>query len=663
VVRAGELLTLLRRGIGSHQQGDLEEAASNYQRVLSIMPFQFEALFYSGLLEVQRGNRGQAVRYFREASRIKPSDASVHRNLAIALMEEEELESAVEHAQQAVYLAPNSAESLNSLAVVLLALHRFDEAVSAADRALAVMPSHVEALNNRGNALMALRRDGEALACYEKALQLQPKSEDLLHNCGNALMELKRYPEAADIYNELLKLNPEYPFLQGELLYARMLGCDWRDFEKISKAISDGLRNSQRVAEPFGYQAASESEADLKKCSEIYAGVNYPPLPTLINGEKNHNPKIRIGYLCGEFREHATSILMAELFELHDRESFKVYAFDNGWDDKSDYRRRVVGAFEELVPISNMNDAEAANHVRSRGIDILVNLNGYFGNCRQGIFSRRPAPVQVNYLGFPATLGTEYIDYLVADNIVIPAASCNLYSEQIVYLPNSYQANDSKRKIAPGSQTRREAGLPERGFVFCCFNNNYKILPAIFDIWMRLLKKIEGSALWLIEDNIYAAQNLRAEAAKRGVDPSRLVFANRLRHDEHLARHRLADLFLDTLPYYAHTTASDALWVGLPIVSCRGATFPGRVGASLLSAVGLEELIAESLEEYERIAEKLARSPELLERYKLTLDRNRTTCPLFDCRRHTRYLEAAYVEMMRRYEQNEIPRSFSIDAV
>ena len=328
------------------------------------------------------------------------------------------------------------------------------------------------------------------------------------------------------------------------------------------------------------------------RCAQLYAALRFPPAPTpLWRGERSSNPRIRVGYVSGEFRHQATSILMAELFELHDRGRFELFAFDNGMDDGSEIRRRVVAAFDEMVDISRLPDAAAAAAIRARRVDILVDLNGYFGRARQGIFALRPCPIQVNYLGFPGTIGVDYVDYIIADPIVIPPEHRPFYTEKVVHLPETYQVNDRKRRIAERTPTRGEVGLPEAGFVFCCFNNNYKITPTVFDVWMRLLGQVAGSVLWLLEDNPTAARNLRREAQARGIAPERLVFAPRVRLDEHLARHRLADLFLDTLPCNAHTTASDALWAGLPILTALGSAFPGRVAASLLYAAGLPELV------------------------------------------------------------------------
>jgi predicted O-linked N-acetylglucosamine transferase (SPINDLY family) len=351
---------------------------------------------------------------------------------------------------------------------------------------------------------------------------------------------------------------------------------------------------------------------------------------------------------------------MAGVWELHDKSKFEIFAFDNGYDDRSEYRHRIENAFGKLFDISKLSDLNAAKLIQAHEIDILVNLNGFFGLPRQGVFSYKPAPIQVNYLGFPGTLGASYMDYLIADKVALPDESKKYYVEKIVYLPNSYQANDNRREISVRQFIKTELGLPESGFIFACFNNNYKITPSTFDSWMQILTHVPGSVLWLLADNPIAKENLVQAAIARGIDSSRLIFAERLPLAEHLARHHLADLFLDTLPYNAHTTCSDALWAGLPVLTLIGSTFPGRVAASLLHAIGLDELITSSKDEYELLAIELATNPEKLASVKQKLAANRTIAPLFDTPKFTKYLEAAYMQMYERYEGDLHPEHITI---
>jgi predicted O-linked N-acetylglucosamine transferase (SPINDLY family) len=353
---------------------------------------------------------------------------------------------------------------------------------------------------------------------------------------------------------------------------------------------------------------------------------------------------------------------MAGVFEQHDRDQFETYALSFDPSDGSPMRARLEAAFEHFVPVHGLTDKAVAALMRDANIDIAVDLKGFTKNARPGIFALRPAPLQVSYLGFPGTMGASYIDYLIADRVVVPEHEQKHYSEKLAYLPNCYQCNDTQRLIAERAPTRTEAGLPEDGFVFCSFNNNYKVTSGMFDVWMRLLREIEGSVLWILESNATAAQNLRKEAEQRGIPAHRLVFAPKVQHADHLARHRLADLFLDTTPCGAHTTASDALWAGLPMLTCLGTSFAGRVGASVLNAVGLHELVTRSLADYEHRALDLARDPRALAALKAKLVRNRDTHPLFDTVRSTRQLETAYREMWNRHRAGEPPASFSVDA-
>jgi predicted O-linked N-acetylglucosamine transferase (SPINDLY family) len=346
---------------------------------------------------------------------------------------------------------------------------------------------------------------------------------------------------------------------------------------------------------------------------------------------------------------------MAGLFELHNRDQFELIAFSFGPTTNDGMRQRLQEAFDQFIEVGNMLDVEVAKFSRELGIDIAIDLKGFTGDSRPNIFANRAAPIQVNYLGYPGTMGASYIDYIIADSILIPPELQQYYTEKVVYLPDSYQANDRKREISNRKFTRAEVGLPDNSFVYCCFNNNYKILPEVFEIWMRLLNTVERSVLWLLEDNPTAAKNLKSEAAQRGIDPGRLIFAPRLPTPDHLARHALADLFIDTFPCNAHTTASDALWAGLPLLTVQGESFASRVASSLLSAIGLTELITYTLEEYETLAIELANNQQKLKGIRHKLAQNRDTTPLFDTPQFTKHLENAYLQMYERYQADLPP--------
>jgi len=610
------------------QENNLAEAELLLKDICESQPNNLDALHLLGVVYGMQSRPLDAISVFDNCLKLGPSNPLLHFNFAKALSTLQREEEAIEHHKIAVSL-----DSTNQ-----------------------------DVWLNYGLSLDNLKRREEALICYEKALQLKPDLMEGWFNKGKIFGELKRYEEALHAYVVAYQLRPTEPFLLGIILHYKMLICDWLDLDSLCLKVQQSLHNNQKIVEPFGYQGISSSESDLLLSAEIFAKERFPPRNTSpIVGSGSEDRKIRVGYLCGEFRDQATSVLMAGVYECHDSEKFEIYALDNGWDDGGILRPRLRQAFKEIIDISRMTDLSVIKLIEDLRIDILVNLNGYFGEARQTIFAHHVAPIQVNYLGFPGTLGIDYMDYLIADSIVIPPESRQFYKEKIIYLPNCYQANDSKRIISDRKFSRSECGLPEEGVVFCCFNNSYKITPTTFDSWMNILKAVDGSVLWLIEDNITAVANLKLEAFKRGVSPDRIVFAPRLPLPEHLARHNLADLFLDTLPYNAHTTASDALWAGLPVLTYVGKTFPGRVASSLLNAIDLPELITHSQEEYESLAIHLVKNSEKLKSIKERLIRNRLIKPLFNTQAFTKHLEAAYLAMYKRYRANLVPDDIIIE--
>jgi predicted O-linked N-acetylglucosamine transferase (SPINDLY family) len=458
----------------------------------------------------------------------------------------------------------------------------------------------------------------------------------------------------------LLVRDPGHVYSAGNLVFCKLQCCDWGSFEDDRKTILARLRAGQRVVPPVLSAALLDSPSDQLVAAQMVAHDRFPTGPVLWRGEAYSHHRIRVAYVSADFHAHATAVLMAGVFEHHDRAKFETFAISFGRDDGSPSRARLRKGVERFLDVRGQSDADIARLMRGLEIDIAVDLKGYTSEARPAVFSLRPAPVQVNYLGFPGTMGAPFMDYLIADPIVVPETDKPFYSEQIVRLPDTYQANDGTREISDAPVDRARAGLPPSGFVFCCFNNSYKIQPAVFDVWMRLLNSVQESVLWLLADNDAATNNLKREASKRDIDPDRLVFAPRCPLPEHLARHRLADLFLDTLPYNAHTTASDALWAGLPVLTCKGRTFAGRVAASILHAAGFPELVTESLEDYEALAMHLARDRAVLAKMKSRLAAERATMTLFDAAHFTRNLEAAYATMHERRARNLPPEGFAV---
>ena len=591
----------------------------------------------------------ESINAYNEAIRLTPSYHEAWSNKSAPLNKLKRFLEASEACDKALSLKPDYAEGWSNKGVTLHELRRYDEAIAHFDKALSLKSDYHEAWSNKGNALNELKRFDEAIAHYDKALSLKPDYAEGWSNKGVTLHELKRYDEAIAHYDRALSLKSDIDWVSGDLLHTKMKICSWSDLAHSLEYVSKKVISNNKVIDPFVFLALNDDVLLHKKCSEIYAQNKYPENSALgLIPRAAKREKIRIGYFSADFKNHPVAFLTAELFEIHDGSQFEIYGFSlvKAADEMS---RRLQLAFDHFIEAQGMSDIEIAQLSRSFNIDIAVDLTGITASSRAGIFSYRAAPIQVNWLGYPGTMGANYMDYILADKTLIPVQSQQFYSEKIVYLPNSYQVNDRKRVISDKPFTRQELGLPETGFVFCCFNNNYKILPVVFEGWMRILKAVEGSVLWLFQDNFWAVENLKKEAKKQGIAADRLVFAENLLLSEHLARHRHADLFLDTFPYNAHTTTSDALWAGLPVLTLMGESFASRVAASLLNAVGLPELITSTQEEYEALAIELALNPKKLTDAKLKLANNRMTTPLFDTPLFTKNIEAAYIDMHGRY--------------
>jgi predicted O-linked N-acetylglucosamine transferase (SPINDLY family) len=556
---------------------------------------------------------------------------------------------------------PSHVEAWTNRGTVLQELDRSSEALASFDRALALSPHHVAALFNRANALRHLKRHDEARASYDRVLKLKPNHAEAHNGRGVLLQELRRLPEAFAAYDQAYRLEPNLAYVQGRRLHVKMAMCDWSNLDAERARLSARAEEDGLASEPFEFLCLSASTEAQLRCARAFADDRYKLRDNWRGGQRAHR-KIRLAYVSGEFREQATAFLTAGLFECHDRGRFEVSAIATGPNDFSPMRTRLERAFDRFHDVSTETDRGIADLIRAEEIDILVNLNGYFGLERTGVFAVKPSPIQVNYLGFPGTMGVSFMDYIVADPIVLPQDQQQHFAEKVAYLPYTYQPNDKKRASAGRTYTRKECGLPETGLVFCCFNNTHKLTPELFDVWMRLLAGTKESVLWVLETNPAVPQNLKREAAKRGVAPDRIVCAPVINLAEHLARVQLADLFLDTLPHNAHTTASDSLWCGVPVITCLGTTFAGRVAASLLQAVSLGELVTRSLDEYEALALQLANDMGRLGAIKAHLATNRETAVLFDTPGYTRHLESAYLTMWERHLRGEPPASFTVEA-
>jgi predicted O-linked N-acetylglucosamine transferase (SPINDLY family) len=637
------------RGLALQELKRLDDALVCYDKAIAIKPNDAEALNNRGNVLAKLKRLDDALASYDKAIAFNPAYADPFSNRGNVLKELNRLDDALESYDKSIAIKPDYADAYFNRGIALKELERLDDALVSYNKAIGIKPDYAEALNNRGIAQQELKRLTDALESYGQAIALNPDYADAYFNRGTTLKELERPDDALVSFEKAISIRPDHQFLYARL-HTQMSVCVWNDLSDQLVQVESAFTHGLLVAPPFPLFGLTDKPAIQLLASKLYAKDKYSGSGALGDVKKRpFDGKIRIGYYSADFHNHATSYLMAELFEAHDLQRFELYGFSFGPDQQDEMRQRVSDGFQHFFDVTNKSDREVAVMSRELGVDIAIDLKGFTQNSRTGIFAERCAPIQVSYLGYPGTMGAPYFDYIVADKTVIPPESQQHFSEKIVYLPHSYQVNDSKRKISDKVFTRAELGLPENGFVFCCFNSNYKIVPATFDSWMRLLSTVDGSVLWLLEDNQTAAKNLRQEAEIRGVNPSRLVFAKRMALEDHLARQRVADLFLDTLPCNAHTTASDALWAGLPVLTLMGQSFAARVAASLLNAIDLPELITETQAQYEARAIELANEPAKLAEVKQKLLSNRKTSPLFNGELFASHIEAAYSEMQNRY--------------
>jgi len=675
----------LQRAITAHQEGRLEEADHLYQKILETQPTHPDANHNLGVLKVLLNKSADALLLFkiavesnpsieqywysysntlirekkfkeaeaisRKAIKFKPNFVTIHFNLGFILNEIGKFKEAELSYKKAITLKPEFVEAYYNLGVTLQALGRTDEAVESYKKAIMLKPKFVEAHNNLGVILKDLGKFDDAEASYKKAIEYKVDYAEALSNLGEVQKSLGRIDDSLSNYKYAYQLKPDLDYLLGALIHLKMNFCIWDDLPKNINMLTKKINNGEKASTPFALLSLIDDPSIHKKAAEIYSNDKFPRSNIFPRIPQYHDhEKIKIGYFSADFWNHPTSYLTAELYENHDRKKFEIHAFSFGLDTNDKFNIRIREGVDYFHDVQTMSDYDVVKLVRSLEIDIAIDLKGFTGMNRQGIFAMSTAPIQVSYLGYPGTMAVDYLDYLIADRTLILKEKEKDYSEKIVYMPNSYQPNVSKKSAFKSSLTRQDVGLPNRGFVFCCFNNQYKITPLTFAGWMRILKATDGSVLWLLVNNINAAKNLKKEAVKLGINEDRLIFANYIPNEEHLKRIQLADLFIDTLPYNAHTTASDALRMGLPVLTCIGDSFAGRVAASLLNAVRLPELITTSQDQYESLAIALAKNPEKMKIIKDKLVNNLNKTTLYDAALYTRNLEVAYSVMYKRFK-------------
>ena len=640
------------RGLLLVKNKNWQMALASYDIAIEIKRDFAEAYSNRGNVLLEMGHLDSALENFEQAIKLKPEYAEAYYNRGNALKELRRLDAALESYEKAIDLKRDYAEAYSNRGNVLTALKGLDAALGSFDKAMEFKNDYAEAYYNRGNVLHELRQLDAALENYDKAIELKSDYAEAYNNRGNLLQELKRLDAALVSYGKALELNPDYKYLYGMQLYTKMLICDWDNFESNVKELSARIKDKKKSSPSFPLLSLTDSSSVQRQAAEIWINDQYP-LNLSLGAKLNciSQDRIKIGYFSADLREHPVSYLTAEFFELHDKSRFELIAFYSGPADSSKMHQRVSSCFEKFIDIRAMVDRDVAQMSRDMGIDIAIDLTGLTHGGRIGIFSHRAAPIQINYLGYSGTMGAVYYDYIIGDKTIIPTDRQKDYVEKIIYLPYCFLPHDSSQKISSKVFSKTVCGLPDDGFVFCCFNASYKMNPIIFDSWMRILRSTGNSVLWLSAQNDFVINNLRKEAEKRGVNSSRLIYASRTDLvEDHLARHSLADLFIDTLPYNAHTTVLDALWAGLPVLTCMGESFAGRVAASALNAIELPELVTTTRAQYEAAAIELANNPTKLKVIKEKLKRNRLNTALFDSVRFTRNFEKAYVQVYARYQ-------------
>ena len=636
---SAHIADLLKQAVAHHRQQNLTEAANAYRTILASDPTHADALHLLGLTYGQSGRHQKAIEFYNLAIEQTPHFPAAYNNKGISLNSLREYQQAIECFQRALAIKPDDAGTHSNLGHAFSKLGKHQEAINHLSMATQLNPDHADTIYNLGNALKKAGQGDKALACFNKTLALAPNHTGTLNNLGLIYKAKKAFADAARCFQQTLAINPSHANALGQLSICLRQMCEWKTFEQTKEALCKALLNEDIALSPLvSLMWFDEPQLQLlsARAATKETTANIPrlasPLPAI------DNTKIKIAYLSSDFCEHPVAYLTAELYKLHDRSQFEISAISYGTNDSSPMRQRLINAFDHFYDASKMNDAEVAALIADKGIHIIIDLNGHTLGARPAVLAMRPAPIQINYLGYIGTMGADFIDYIIADEFVVPPDQQVFFDEQLLQLP-CYMVIDTQRKIADTIPTRAEHGLPEEGFVFCSFNNSYKITPEIFNCWMQCLNSVPNSVLWLVGDNEWARDNLRNEAKSRGIAPTRLIFAERTDYASHLVRQQLADLFLDTTPYNAGTTAADALWMGLPVLTITGKSFVARMGSGLVQAAGTPELATDSLDEYQATAIKLALNPGMLAKVKARLIANRTTAPLFNSEAFCKNLE------------------------
>ncbi len=666
------------------QNGELEKANKECLEILKNEPSNSEILHLIGIIYFKQKEYTLSIYHIQKSINVNPENAEANHNLGIVLKELKKFDESLKSFNKAVKINPNYSDAYNNIGIVLKELGKHDAAMDSWKKIIEIKPNYIHAYNNIGNCLLELKNHKSAIDYYDKAISIDNKfceaylnkgnalQELALHNeaikCydnaigiksnyaeayfykGNSLKEVNLFDEAIKEYSSAFNINPELKNLFGTLVFTKHNICNWDNYNKDLEFLEKEILKEKVACKPFSILSIFDSPSLQRISAEINIKNKYKSIDAFKKVTvKNKSKKIRIGYYSADFRNHAMSLLLVKMFELHNKSEFETFAFSFGPEKNDDMKKRISLAFDKFIEVNHKTDEEIAKLSRQLDINIAIDLMGFTKWNRFGIFENKCAPIQINYLGYPGTLGSKNIDYIISDKFLIPKSNQKYYSEKIIYLPNSYQVRDFTQKISKKKFTKEELGLPKNSFVFCCFNNHYKLTPSIFSIWMNILKKVNNSVLWLVEGNIKTSENLKKEANLKGINPDRIIFARKVSMEEHLSRHSAADLFIDTYPYGAHTTCSDSLWAGLPVVTLIGQTFASRVAGSILSAMDMSELVTHTKNEYENLILDLSKNYKKLNEIKNKLNKNRLARPFFDTKIYTKNLEKAYKNI---YEKN-----------
>jgi len=631
-------------------KGDPDQALKHYLNVSRTNPNDLQILIQIAICNGLMDQNEHALRALEKVLKIDPNIPDAWYYSAIGLGKLNRDTEALLAYEKTLALDPNHISAWIGMGVTLIKKEKLENAINCFDRALKINPQDILSYYNKGIIYGKLNRPKSALSCYEKCLELNPQFLNALFNKGAILAGLKDYSSASLCFENLLEMNPDHEYLLGNLIHSRMQLASWDGMDILLERLIKSVREDKKVTSPFFALSAFDDPDLHKKVAVSWIENWFPEAPYTKSAHTQKKEKIKIGYFSPDFRAHPVSYLTAELFELHDRNEFEILAFSlMPTDEEDNLNKRLLEGFDRFINVDTSSGYEIAAMAREIGIDIAIDLGGHTENSKTTIFANRAAPIQVAYLGYPGTIGANYIDYVISDGVVTPQDAIDSFTEKIIFMPNCFQVSDRKRKMSEKIISKKDFGLPDIGFIYCCFNNIYKITPEVFDSWMRILNNVDGSVLWLYAPNLTAAENFKAYAIRRSIDPARLIFGGMLPHPDYLARYKLADIFLDTFPYNAGTTANDALWTGLPLITRIGSSMASRMAASMLTTLEMPELIAESLEAYEAIAIEFGKNPESLRQIKEKLHEKVLSSPLFDTPLFTSNLERAFKQIHARH--------------